>query len=349
MNLKRRYLFCAFSVCVLAAACGGPKTGPTPDAPQITCPAAPTPVESLDGSAQAVSFPAPTVTGGQLPLNTSCTPVSGSSFTIGTTSVACTTTDARARTASCSFNIVVLPQPKLSVTSFLAFGDSLTWGEDGRDAASALAQQHVFVQLPPGQPYPDVLRAELQARYQQQSPTVDNGGLRGESLADTTTNPPTPNADTFARFVSLTSSRRWDAVLIMEGSNDANVLAGDSRVLPPAIDTLRRMVGDAKSRGMRVIVATIPPMVPPGVGGRARGYQVVPTFNDGVRGVASSENDPLADVYQAFGSDAPTLIGFDGLHPNPAGYQRIADTFFATIKSSFETSTTSRQGVTRRR
>lgn len=31
------------------------------------------------------------------------------------------------------------------------------------------------------------------------------------------------------------------------------------------------------------------------------------------------------------------LIGFDGLHPNAAGYQRIADTFFAAIKDSLET------------
>src|SRR5215831_11396661 len=104
---KGPYLTIALGVCVVLAhaACGGSKTGPTPttDAPQITCPAAPDPVESLNGSAQAVSFPAPTVTGGQAPLNTSCTPVSGSSFTIGTTSVSCNTSDARARTASCSF------------------------------------------------------------------------------------------------------------------------------------------------------------------------------------------------------------------------------------------------------
>jgi lysophospholipase L1-like esterase len=54
-------------------------------------------------------------------------------------------------------------------------------------------------------------------------------------------------------------------------------------------------------------------------------------------------------VYQAFGSDAPSLIGFDGLHPTPAGYQRIADTFFATIKSSLETATANTQGARRRR
>src|SRR5215471_2702805 len=352
MSPTRRCLSVAVGACAVFAfaTCGGRGTPnqPTQD-PSIACPAVPDPVESLDGSAQPVSFVAPTVTAGQPPLTTSCTPVSGSAFPVGTTTVTCTTSDAKARTASCTFPVVVQPPPKLTVTSFLAFGDSLTYGEDGTDAASAFGQQHVFLQFPPDQRYPNVLQAELQARYKQQSPSVDNRGLRGESLATTATNPPTPNADTFARFVSLTSSRRWDAVLIMEGSNDADVYAGDSRVLSPAMDTLRLMIGDAKSRGMQVIMATIPPMVPPGIEGRARGYQVVPAFNDAVRGVASAANVPLADVYQAFGSDAPMLIGFDGLHPNAAGYQRIADTFFATIKSSFEASTTRRQGVARHR
>jgi lysophospholipase L1-like esterase len=134
----------------------------------------------------------------------------------------------------------------------------------------------------------------------------------------------------------------------MEGSNDADAAAGDSRVLPVASGYLQQIIDTAKNSGMRVIVATIPPMVPPGADSRAKGYQVVPTYDDMVRTVAMSEGVPLADVYQAFGSDAPTLIGFDGLHPDPAGYQRIADTFFATIKSSLETRPAT-QRVTRRR
>jgi len=350
MTPKRRYLSVALGAwsALAVAACGGSKTGPTPDAPQITCPAAPNPVESLDGSAQAVAFPAPTVTAGQPPLNTTCVPASGSSFTIGTTSVTCTTTDARARTASCSFNVVVLPQPKLSVTSFLAFGDSLTWGEDGRDAASVTSVgQHIYAQLV-GQTYPDDLLAALRARYMQQQVSVTNAGCPGESLSDPGRFSDKANClgvreddpSAFRRLTSLVSIHRWDAVLLMEGSNDVNTASGDSTVLPIAIGYLRQMIETAKGGGMRVIVATVPPMVPPGVGGRAKGYLVVPKFNDMVRALATSESVPLADVYGAFGSDAPSLIGFDGLHPNAAGYQRIADTFFATIKSSLETNTT---------
>jgi lysophospholipase L1-like esterase len=43
------------------------------------------------------------------------------------------------------------------------------------------------------------------------------------------------------------------------------------------------------------------------------------------------------DLHAAFGGTATTeLIGPDGLHPTEAGYQKIADTFFAAIKSTLE-------------
>jgi lysophospholipase L1-like esterase len=108
-------------------------------------------------------------------------------------------------------------------------------------------------------------------------------------------------------------------------------------VLPTAYGYLQKMIDAAKASGMKVILGTIPPMVPPGAFGRAVGYQIVPSFNDQVRAMATSSGVPLADVYAAFGSDASTLIGFDGLHPTPDGYKRIADTFLAAIKGSLET------------
>lgn len=354
-----------FCVCLSIVACGGPGTAPTPvaDAPSIACPAAPSPADSLDGSAQVVAFPAPTVTAGQPPLTTSCLPVSGASFPVGTTTVTCKTSDAKARTASCSFSVVVLPPPRLPVSSFVAFGDSITWGEDGQNTASAFpSRQHVFVQLPQGQRYPDILQQELQARYRQQQVSVKNAGCPGEFLNQLY--PPTFNDECFGeraddpsavrRFVSIASLRQYDALLLLEGSNDADTGAGDSAVISgpgSAPQSLRSIIEAAKSAGMRVIVATIPPMVPPGADNRAKGYLVVPTYNDMVRGLATSEAVPLADVFAAFGADAPSLIGFDGLHPNPQGYQRIADTFFDAIRSSLETtaSTPSTRGVALKR
>ena len=356
MRLTRSYFFVGAGVCLAFAACGGSKTSPTPipDAPQIACPAVPDPVESLDGSAQVISFAAPTVTGGQPPLTTGCLPISGAAFPVGSTTVTCTTSDARARTSTCSFAAVVLPPPKLPVTSFLAFGDSITWGEDGANRASTNALgQRVFVQLPPAERYPDILQQELQARYKQQTPTVFNGGCPGELLSAPgefvaeCAGERMDDPSAYRRFLSLQSLRKYDAVLFMEGSNDVNSASRDSKVLPTAIAYLQKMIDAAKGSGMTVVVATIPPMVQSGF--RAQGYAIVPTYNDMVRALATSESVPLADVYAAFGSDASALIGFDGLHPNPSGYQRIADTFLATIKSSIETKTTTSQGVTRRR
>jgi lysophospholipase L1-like esterase len=353
MFQKHPAVYAAIGVCAGLVACGGHgSTAPTSTAPTIACPIAPAPVESLDGSARPVSFAAPTVTGGQAPLNTTCLPASGSAFTVGTTTVNCTTSDAQARTASCTFPVIVEPPPVLPVSTFLAFGDSLTWGEDGRDAASANALgQHVYVQLV-GQTYPDDLQSQLLARYQQQHVSVTNAGCPGEALSDPGRFSDKMNCrgiraddpSAFRRFTSLASLHQWDVVLLMEGSNDVNLAAGDSTVLPTAIGYLRQMIDAGKANGMRVIVGTVPPMVPPGAFSRAKGAAVVPTFNDQVRALATSEGVPLADVYQAFGSDAPTLIGFDGLHPNPDGYTRVANTFFGAIKSSLETQPS---GVTR--
>jgi lysophospholipase L1-like esterase len=357
MSLARSWFLIALGVCAGVVACGGSSgtgTGPTQiaDAPSIACPIAPAPVVSPNGSAQPVSFGSPTVTGGQAPLTTSCLPASGASFTVGTTTVTCTTTDARSRAASCTFPVVVQPPPKLSVTSFLAFGDSITWGEDGAAAASASASgQHVYVQLV-GRTYPDDLQSALRARYAQQQVSVTNAGCPGESLSDpgtigdksTCLGARSDDPSAFRRFTSLAATHQWGAVLLMEGSNDVNTAAGDSTVLPTAASYLRQMVDAARANGMRVIVATVPPMAPPGVPSRTKGSAIVPTYDDMVRAVATSENIPLADVYAAFGSDAPTLIGFDGLHPNPSGYQRIADTFLGAIEKSLE----AQQTVSRR-
>ncbi len=67
----------------------------------ITCPADIT--LSIVGSSTAVSYPAPNVTGGAL---MACTPPSGSTFSLGTTLVTCTATNACC-TKTCTFNVTV--------------------------------------------------------------------------------------------------------------------------------------------------------------------------------------------------------------------------------------------------
>jgi hypothetical protein len=44
----------------------------------------------------------------------------------------------------------------------------------------------------------------------------------------------------------------------------------------------------------------------------------------------------LVDVEAAFGTAYEQFIGADGLHPNPQGYAKIADTFFGVIRLTLE-------------
>jgi lysophospholipase L1-like esterase len=283
-----------------------------------------------------VSFSAPTVVDGQAPVITTCTPAAGSAFSVGQRTVTCAATDALQRTDSCAFLVTVLTPPKLSTTSFLSFGDSITAGEDGQNSvapsASVMSSRfHPVVLFPFALRYPQELQQLLAGRYRTQAPTVDNQGAPGEAASD-------PNA--LRRFVSLTSSRKYSVVLIMEGTND--LYDRDDRIVPFAIDGLRSMIHDAKGKGIRPYLATIPPMNPSACVPVCRGlpWSLVSGFNDSVRTLATSEGVSLVDVYQAFGGNL-SLLGPDGLHPAAEGYTRIADTFFTAIKQTLETSSAS--------
>jgi lysophospholipase L1-like esterase len=249
--------------------------------------------------------------------------------------VTCVATDALQRADTCSFLVTVVNPPKLSTTSFLAFGDSITAGEDGQNSvASSLSLMtsrfHPFVLVPFAQRYPQELQQLLVDRYKTQSPTMSNQGAPGEAASD-------PAA--LRRFTGLTSSGRYSVVLIMEGTND--LYDRDDRIVPAAINGLRQMIRDAKSRSIRPYLATIPPMNPAACVPVCRGlaWSLVSGFNDSVRTLATAEGVPLVDVYQGFGGNL-ALLGPDGLHPAADGYAKIADLFFAAIKQTIEVSST---------
>lgn len=317
-------------VAAAAAGCGSPSkptpVDPYPNGPRITCPA-PAPITSTTGQPIAVTYAAPTVDGGAPPVTTSCTPPSGSIFNIGTTAITCTATDGRQRTDSCSFNVVVVAPPTLRRTRFVAFGDSITFGENGINS-TAFGQQlfHPRFQVP--RPYPAVLYQNLTARYTAQSFVVANAGLPSEYAS---------GSGTRSRFLSLIGSGSYDVVLFMEGSNDVS----DSRNLgSAAITAIQRMMQDAKNAGVVPYLATIPPMdglkCCPRRGSAA---PLVPDFNDGIRSVASSEGIALVDVYAALNVSPGLYLSDDGLHPNDAGYEKIAQTFFDKLMATLEAPT----------
>ncbi|HXU38060.1 MAG TPA: FG-GAP-like repeat-containing protein [Blastocatellia bacterium] len=78
--------------------------------PTITCPtnlntAAPSSCPIATGT--VVTYPPPTATDNFPGVTVACSPASGSTFPVGTTTVTCTATDASGNTATCSFNINV--------------------------------------------------------------------------------------------------------------------------------------------------------------------------------------------------------------------------------------------------
>lgn len=337
-----RLLSAAISVATLAVvlsagACNSPTTPtppppPIPDPPQISCPTVPAQT-SPNGQAMAVSF-TPSVILGAAPVTTTCTPASGTLFTVGSTAVSCSAVDARQRSASCSFTVVVQPPPRIALTRFLAFGDSITWGEDGTTTLTfslnkALSLDYPGIRLV-GREYPTVVQQLLQTRYATQILTVDNQGERGEYARDATT---------LTRFRNLVFSGRYDVVLLMEGTNDIwnGFTGGDTTGIAPAITALRQMIRDARSRGVRVFLATIGPGNPAGLRGLQR-YQAIPPLNAEIRLLATSEGVPLVDVFQAYNNNFAYLSA-DGIHPNAEGFALIATTFYDAIRRELEVRT----------
>ena len=329
----------AVSCALLTGGCASstsPTPVPTEDPPQITCPTVP-PIQLTSGTSSGPVTYAATAIKGKAPVTITCVPPSGSSFTVGTNMVTCTATDALQRPAACSFPVTVLAvvqPPMLTVTRFVAFGDSITAGEDGVDGGpdtSGLCQPVVTstggiqprVILPDAQTYPGQLQAKLSARYTTQSPTVVKRGCPGESVVGAMTRP---------RFDALVSTGQYDVVLIMEGSNDLETPTRSDPV-GSAADALRFLIGDAKSVGVRPLLATIPPMN--AAGRRGGAAALVPLLNERIFQVGSAENLTIVDVYAAFNGNL-SLLGDDGLHPNASGYGVIADAFLAAIRSAFE-------------
>lgn len=332
-------------VALAAAACSDTPTGPT-GAVTIACPASQT-VQSLDGSAVAVAFEAPAVTGGTSPVTTTCTRQSGSRFDVGTTEVACFARDAGQRVASCSFRIAVVAPPKLSATKFLAFGDSITagvipttcsfgappvsrctaavpltlseWLFDARQLRANLNASSAS--------YPLKLAALLASRYSAQSSMVVNEGVPGETAAEGS-----------SRLPGVLTSQAPEVLLLLEGINDIHFPGNQASHIGPLVQALRTMIREAQNRRIRVFISTLLPE--DRCGCRAfdfgDGRDDIVAANAQIRVMAASEGAFLVDLYPGFAGQTATLLSFDGLHPNETGYGRMAEMFFDAIRQRLE-------------
>jgi lysophospholipase L1-like esterase len=320
----RHFLIAALGLIVVACG-GGSKPGPAPtpvvQAPQILCPAD-IKVGSVTGTSQAVTFAAPTVTGGSLPVNVSCSRSSGDAFSLGTTAVSCTANDAAARQAACSFN-VTLSGFTLGVTKFEAFGDSLTEGQNGLPLVPAF--------IDPPNSYPTKLLALLSATFPGQGITMMNRGVSGQLVYETE-----------AVIRDRLPRDRPDAVLLLTGYNDLDPCTGGQansnacgaateKVATGVRDCIRR-VKESTAGVKFIFVSTLTPPGP--VGGKARDRNAILETNRKIRLNVAAERATLVDSYPSFIGHEAEYVSIDGLHLNAAGYQAIADAFFAAIKAT---------------
>lgn len=327
-----RHIFLTFLLACLVSGCHKNPVQPDPVAPKISCPA-PQNAASVDGETALVTYPDPGVTGGKLPLTTSCTPVGGALFQAGDTTVTCTTTDSLQRTDSCKFDVHVTTPPRISLTKFIAFGDSITWGEDGLNlivGQTLLVQPHV--QVDPDSRYPAVLETKLRSAYTAQLSdiSVRNDGIKGEVAG---------SRPAFDRFTRDVLTGEYQAVLLVEGAND--ISDSDSTAVDAAIGNLGRMIDAAKGRGVRTYLGSLPPEDPLGCcPRRGRSPQTVMAYNSRLRNLAGQKGVDFVDVYSLFPGGnliASGYLGADGLHPTAQlGYPLMADAFFESLKATLE-------------
>ena len=323
----RRLAVAAFT---LTLGCGGgntPSTGPTPQptAPAIVCPADVT-LREVRTNLQAVTYPAPTTTGGASPVTVACTPASGSEFRLGTSPVSCTATDAQSRAASCSFN-VTLTGFKLGATRFNTFGDSLTEGEMGRPNLT-------LPLLDPPNAYPTKLQAAFDDTYPGQGIVVVNRGLSGDSVEATE-----------AKLRQFLPVDRPEAVLLLTGYNNLTGPCSHGRAgsgeCADAIDKvvvgLRDCLRRVREANVGVRYTFLSNLTPPGPTGSNRidGNAIVQA-NSRIRQLTNAEGVVHVDSHAAFVGHEAEYVNVDGLHLRPAGYQALADTFFAAIKATVE-------------
>jgi lysophospholipase L1-like esterase len=318
---------------IFAASCGGPNTPtPTGDPPSAACPANLS-VAGVIGGAQAVSYALPTVTGGTQPVGITCTPGSGTSFSVGATTVSCTAKDASSRTSPCTFTVTLTPALRLGVTKFIAFGDSFTEGEDGR---SLVLRPHF---IDPAGTYPFLLETMLNIEYVAEPIKVQNLGQSGERIDSGR-----------QRLPGELAKYHPQALLLLDGYNDLIFTCDAARpqdasspqcasAINEVVNSYRKMIQDAKRAGVSYVFAsTLTPSGPyisgPSVNDRRIALSAITSINMKLAPLVRNEGATLVDSYAAFTGHEAEYVGDDGLHPRRAGYQALADTFFAAIKST---------------
>ena len=326
-----------FVLCVLAlpfaSACSNdnpvsPGFAPVPAAPTLGCPANLTQT-GVVGSSRAVNYPLPSLSGGHPPVTVSCTPSSGNEFPLGATLVTCNGRDALNQQRTCAFTVTLTPL-LLGVTKFVAFGDSLTEGENGVEPNGPCPTGGRVLCLDIPNAYPNVLARRLRDDFPTQTTTVVNAGISGNRAQDDV-----------ARLPGVLSEHQPGALLILHGFNDLRRDGADA--VTEVVGAIRDQIEIAREAGVRhVFVSTL---LPPGTGFRMIDLEDIQEVNDGLRQMVPAEGARLVDIFPLFLGQESTLIAADGLHLTPAGYRVLAEAFYAAIRDAL----TATPGSVRRR
>jgi lysophospholipase L1-like esterase len=200
----------------------------------------------------------------------------------------------------------------------MAFGDSITEGFLREPPESTPMMRPLF--LDPLENYPYKLEQMLRTRYGSSDIVVINEGLGGETIEGGT-----------ERIVTAIAEHQPQVVLLLEGYNGLR----DTTVSQKR-SGLRSMARWAETHGAQVVLATLFQVSDERESTRPGSQAVIDDLNDAIRGLGSSlGHGGVADLDKAFGTGAG-LLGTDGLHPNPAGYRLVAETFRDEIVRRFE-------------
>lgn len=264
-----------------------------------------------------MSYTIPESRKGEGRVTVTCNPEPGTRLPLGVTEAQCVATDSLNRTASCTFAITVAGPPRLRLTRFMAFGDSLTQGQ------TILSNDPYDLSAPPATAYPTVLARLLTERYTDQTIVVTNRGEPGEQASRALT-----------RFIAAYAADTPQAVVLQEGYNDVRQNGESVLGIDLAISGVRELAREARRRGARVFICTLAPGRPGRIQIQNSTLQYI---NDQLRLIARSEGAVLVDLYAALSSDVNGNVSIDGLHLTPLGYRRVAETVFAAIRTDLET------------
>lgn len=209
----------------------------------------------------------------------------------------------------------------------LFIGDSITdggWGRSGGSMAPSEERNHTDWNHLYGHSYMMLCAARWQSDHPDDESQFFNRGISGNTLADLA-----------ARWQKDALSLKPDVVSLLVGTNDVDaMLKGKlSKDLKLWEQDYRQLLDQLRQQNPQVeIILGTPFVAKSGRIGGADNYAerkaLISQCADVVRRIAKDYNAQLLDYEQMFDSltqKNPSFWIWDGIHPTPAGHQRMAD------------------------